>query len=175
MTDTGRVVQPLGRRTQRLIFGTYGSGKIVEELGRITTVGLAHVVMLVNQGLMAKDTGVSLLRAITRLRSEQFRELYNLLAPRDLYPVYDGYLMRVLGAEVSGTPHTDRSRNDLKATTQAMPLWDWLLGFLDDRTYRALVIPSYAHFQATLPYSYPMLGIDEPFADPRLVHLRAQR
>ena len=173
MTDTGRVIQPLGWRTQRTIFGTPGPSEIVEELDQITTVDLAHVVMLVHQGLMAKDTGVGLLRTITRLRSERFRELYDLPAPRGLYLMYEDYLTRVLGAEVGGTLHTGRSRNDLKATTQAMRLRDWLLGFLDEavrleavllsraRVYRDVVMPVYTHFQAAMPitYGYYLAGV----------------
>ncbi|MFJ9458806.1 argininosuccinate lyase [Kitasatospora sp. NPDC101447] len=166
MTVTGRLTRTLGARTRRVVYGESGPADIRRELGATSTVDLAHVVMLTESGLLPRDAAAALLRRITALRADGFRELYDLPAPRGLYLMYEGHLVAELGSEVGGKLHTGRSRNDIKATITALRLRAELTALLGEllrlqavllaraRAHRGVVMPVYTHFQPAMPVSY---------------------
>ncbi|RLK58823.1 lyase family protein [Actinokineospora cianjurensis] len=170
--DTGRLSTGLRARTAAMIFGTTPA-ELTGELRLISTVDLAHVVMLAGQGLLDADTARVLLREIRSLRAEDFVSLHGLPAPRGAYLMYENQLAARLGEDVGGTLHTGRSRNDLKATTTILGLRAWLTDFLTEalrleavllgraRAYRGVVMPVYTHFQAAMPitYGHYLLGV----------------
>nr|AEG64687.1 diaminobutyric acid synthase B [Streptomyces viridochromogenes] len=154
-------------------FGEPGPEAIRQELEPISTIDLAHVVMLTECGLLPPGPAGALLARITRLRAEDFRELHGLPAPRGLYMMYEGHLVAELGADVGGKLHTGRSRNDIKATVTSMRLRTELTDLLSEllrfqavllsraRAHRDVVMPIYTHFQPAMPvgYGYYLAGI----------------
>ncbi|GAA3097279.1 argininosuccinate lyase [Streptomyces rectiviolaceus] len=163
---TGRLTRTLGARTRRVVYGTPGPAEIRDELHHTTTIDLAHVVMLTECGLLPEDAAAALLDGITRLRADEFAELYDVDAPRGLYLMYEGHLVAELGTEVGGKLHTGRSRNDIKATITAMRLRAELIGLLGEvqrmqgvllaraRAHQGVPMPVYTHFQPAMPISY---------------------
>ncbi|UFR04804.1 argininosuccinate lyase [Streptomyces sp. Go40/10] len=164
--DTGRLTRTLAPRTRRIVYGEQGPDDIRRELEPITTVDLAHIVMLVRSGLLPGTAGAHLVTAVRELRDSGFRALDGLDAPRGAYLMYEGHLSDALGADVGGKLHTARSRNDLKATVTAMRLRDELTGLYRElmrqqgvllaraRAHADVVMPLYTHFQPAMPVSY---------------------
>ncbi|MFD5653611.1 argininosuccinate lyase [Streptomyces sp. NPDC127039] len=171
--DTGRLTGTLAPRTRRIVYGEQSPGEIRRELEPITTVDLAHVVMLAESGLLPGAAAARLIDAVRRLRAGRFRELEGLDAPRGAYLMYEGHLSAELGSDVGGRLHTARSRNDIKATVTAMRLRDELTGLHGElmrqqgvllartRAYADVVMPVYTHFQPAMPvtYGYYLAGI----------------
>ncbi|WP_344935858.1 lyase family protein, partial [Actinoplanes nipponensis] len=173
MSGTGRLTATIGPRTRRIVYGAPGPAEIRDELGQISTVDLAHVVMLAEQKLLPGDVAARLLGRITALRASGFAELAGVPAPRGLYLAYENLLAAELGAEVGGKLHTGRSRNDLKATTSALRLREQVGDLAAEllrlqavllnraRAHRDTVMPIYTHFQPAMPvtYGYYLTGI----------------
>lgn len=173
MSGTGRLTRTLGARTARVVYGEPGPDDIRRELCHTSVIDLAHVVMLTECGLLPRDAAAALLRAVTALRADSFRELYDRPAPRGLYLMYESHLIERLGTDVGGKLHTGRSRNDIKATITAMRLRDDLTDLLAEllrlqavllsraRAHRDVVMPVYTHFQPAMPvtYGYYLAGI----------------
>ncbi|WP_326668627.1 argininosuccinate lyase [Streptomyces sp. NBC_01257] len=163
---TGRLTRTLGPRTRRVVYGEPGPEEIRAELEPISTIDLAHVVMLTETGLLPGEAAAALLTRIRALRDTGFRDLYGMDAPRGLYLMYEGRLITELGPDVGGKLHTGRSRNDIKATTTAMRLRTELLDLLGEllrlqavllaraRAHRNALMPVYTHFQPAMPISY---------------------
>lgn len=173
MTGTGRLHDGLGRRTQQIVFGGVSTAELAEELSLLTEIDLAHVVMLLEQGLLDQPSAADLLHTILALREAHFEELQGLPRPRGVYLMYEQHLVERLGAHVGGRLHTGRSRNDLYATVAAMRLRSWLLDFRGEavrlqavllsraRAHRDTIMPIYTHFQAAMPltYGHYLLGV----------------
>ncbi|WP_159944709.1 MULTISPECIES: argininosuccinate lyase [unclassified Nocardiopsis] len=174
MSDTGRLPRGLRPGTRRMLFES-GPADVGAELSLISEVDLAHLVMLVRQGLIDRERAAALTGTITDLRADGFSALRGMPRPRGLYLAYEEHLSRVLGPGVGGALHTGRSRNDLNATTSAMRLRGWSLGFLEEavrlnavllsraRAHQHTVMPVYTHFQAAMPltYGHYLLGVAE--------------
>lgn len=173
MTGTGRLTATVGRRTQRIVYGPPDPAGLAAELQLVTTVDMAHVVMLAEQGLLDRAAAARLLAQIRYLRSTGFASLREVPAPRGTYLAYEDHLIAELGAEVGGRLHTGRSRNDLKATTTAIRLRSALVDLIGElvrlqavllsraRVHRGTVMPVYTHFQAAEPvtYGYYLCGV----------------
>lgn len=170
---TGRLTATLGARTGRIVFGAAEPAAVDAELGLLTTIDQAHVVMLAEQGLLPAETAATLLRHVAALRADGFRELHHRPMPRGLYLMYESHLVSVLGAEAGGKLHTGRSRNDIKATMGALRLREELAELLSQtlrlqavllsraRAHRSVVMPAYTHFQPAMPitYGYYLAGV----------------
>jgi argininosuccinate lyase len=171
--DNGRLSSVLSPRCQHIIYGTPAPATITAELGLISQVDLAHVVMLVEQGLVPPHTGAELLEYVLGLRQQAFAPLLDVGTPRGLYLAYEQHLADILGPETGGRLHTGRSRNDLKATTTALRLRTEALGLVAElqrlravllaraRAYHEVVMVAYTHFQAAMPvtFGYYLLGL----------------
>ncbi|MET9554807.1 argininosuccinate lyase [Streptomyces sp. NPDC006645] len=170
---TGRLTRTLNPRTRRIVYGAQDFDDIRRELAPISTVDLAHVVMLTESGLLPGPVAAALLHRVRRMRADGFRELEGLDAPRGAYLMYEGHLVRELGADVGGKLHTARSRNDIKATVTAMRLRDELIELTGQllrqqavllaraRAHAHVVMPVHTHFQPAMPitYGYYLAGI----------------
>ncbi|MFJ9041571.1 argininosuccinate lyase [Streptomyces sp. NPDC102406] len=164
--DTGRLTRTLAPRTRRIVYGEQGADEIRRELEPITTVDLAHIVMLVESGLLPGPAAARLITAVRGLRDSGFLELDGLPAPRGAYLMYEGYLSAELGTDVGGKLHTARSRNDIKATVTAMRLRRELAELYSQlmrqqgvllaraRAHADVAMPLYTHFQPAMPVSY---------------------
>jgi argininosuccinate lyase len=174
----GRLTAEVGIRTRRILYGEPTPAELLAELGYLTTIDQAHLLMLAHCQLIPPTAARQLLACITSLRNCGFAPLAGRPSPRGSYLMYEGYLIEQLGAETGGVLHTARSRNDLKATATALRLRDWALRFAEQATrleaallnrarrHRHVLMPIYTHYQAAMPisYGYYLLGVAEALA-----------
>lgn len=166
MTDTGRIRRPLDWRARKIVFGSHADRAIDDELPFYVRIDRAHLVMLLERGILPRDRGHRLLAAIDALVGEDYAPLRGRAAPRGLYLLYESWLSETLGEEVGGAVHLGRSRNDINATVLRLRLRPYyrrlvrevlrLLAVLVRRAerYAGLTQPIYTHYQAALPVTY---------------------
>jgi argininosuccinate lyase len=164
--DTGRIRRPLDRRAREIVFGDHVEQAIRDELPFYVQVDRAHLVMLLETGLLPREPGRRLLAAMDDLVERGYAPLRGRPAPRGLYLLYEGWLVETLGEDVGGAVHLARSRNDINATVLRLRLRGAyrrlarevlrLLAVLVRRAERhaRLVMPVYTHWQPALPVTY---------------------
>jgi argininosuccinate lyase len=169
VSETGRLKRAVHPLAAEILFGG-GHGRSEDdlraELATIAAVDEAHVVMLVERGVMRADDGRALLGEVRRLRSGGFVDVLERPAPRGAYLAYESFLAERLGSDVAGALPTGRSRNDLNATVLRLRLRRPLerlaretlrLGVAALRRaerHRGAVMPAYTHYQAAVPITY---------------------
>ncbi|RKT17071.1 argininosuccinate lyase [Streptomyces sp. 1114.5] len=168
-----RLTATVGARIQSIVYGSPSPAEITDELRLTSDIDLAHLVMLVECGLVTAADGAALARRIELLRADGFRPLHDVPTPRGLYLAYEQQLIADLGAGIGGRLHTARSRNDLKATATALRLRTRLTDLVCEltrlqavllsrgRAHRHTVMPIHTHYQAALPitYGYYLVGV----------------
>ncbi len=166
MENTGRILHAPATPARRLLFGATADEDIDATLRFATEVDRAHLVMLAEGGLVARDRACRLLQEIDALRACDFAPLRGQAAPRGLYLLYETYLIDRLGAETGGVLQTGRSRNDLNATVLRLRLRGPYLRLLGEALrlqavllrriprYARVVLPVYTHYQAAVPVTY---------------------
>lgn len=126
-------------------------------------VNEAHIVMLLEQGLMPLDIARPLASAIGEIRKQGVSAVD--LDPQfeDSYFAFEGALARVAGAKVTGFLHTGRSRNDLGSTLDRMLARSYALRLITALNAarkacenKALeqagtIMPGYTHLQPAQP------------------------
>ena len=142
-----------------------------------TLVNLAHVVMLVENKIIAKDSGAKILQAMLEadsLGSEAFpfdRQKGN------IYLNLEHFLLERLGETAGGCAYIGRSRLDYEATIRRVYVRDQLLkgmraihGLIDALLSRALqhshtIMPAYSHLQQSQPctFGHYLLGFADAF------------
>ncbi|MGW1429750.1 lyase family protein [Streptomyces sp. NPDC002431] len=170
--DTGRLRTGLDPEAHAIVYGAYldpapsAADVLQEELRLTTTVDRAHLVMLAERGIVARDTARALLVEIDALRATDFAAIRGRPLPRGVYLAYEHYLSEVLGEACGGVLHTGRSRNDLNATTvrlrtrapyaRLLDAVDRLARTLLDRAeeYADATMPAYTHGQPAVPITY---------------------
>ncbi|MFI6501242.1 lyase family protein [Nonomuraea typhae] len=132
------------------------------ELPMRVKVDLAHLVMLAERRLVARERAVAVLRFLETLASGD-------LDAAD----YEAYLAERLGPEAAGLLETGRARDDLDATLTSLRSRAWLLGFAEKairleaillaraRAYEPVILPGHTRFRAAAPitYGYYLLGV----------------
>lgn len=166
LENTGRITRGIGRTARRILFGDTIDHALDTQLEFTTRVDRAHVVMLVEQGLMDRARASRLLAAIDELRASHFAPLRGKVAPRGLYLVYENYLIETTGMETGGVLQLGRSRNDLNATTFRLRLRAPSAALVREclrlsavlvrraRRYARVTMPAYTHWQAAIPITY---------------------
>jgi argininosuccinate lyase len=129
-------------------------------------INLAHVLMLVRQGILTHTVGHSLIHALRELEQEGADGLT--LDPRleDLYFNMEHALIEKVGMDVGGRMHTGRSRNDLGATMTRLAVREVLVDFmglqlglraclLEKATeHTGTIMPGYTHLQPAQPTTF---------------------
>ncbi len=129
--DTGRVTQALPVRLRRMLFAQTAAESRAD-LRILARIDRAHVLMLVETGLMPAQDASQILRAIQRCCLYNFTDFATLEPVRGLYLLWEQQLIRATGEEVAGNIHLGRSRNDLMATLQRIKLRKSLVQLLKD-------------------------------------------
>ncbi len=178
--NTGRIRRPLSPTARRVAFPPPADAG--DELGAVTEVDRAHLVMLAERGLVPADVAAAVLAEITQLRALDFAPLRNREARRGLYLLYEDWLVSRLGERTAGASRLGRSRNDLNATVFLLQLRAPYSGVLaalcrlqavllrGARRHGSLVMPAYTHFQAAFPTTFGhylaglALGLDRDLA-----------
>ena len=164
MDDTGRIRRPLTPTARRIVFGE--PPPVPSELALTTQVDRAHLVMLVEQGLVDRAAAAALLAEIERLRNQRFAPLEAAEARRGRYLLYEDWLAGRLGERTAGVLRTGRSRNDLNATILLLRLRPPVVRLLAEtlrlqasllagaRRRAGTVMPGYTHYQPAVPTTY---------------------
>ena len=139
----------------------------------ITEINKAHVMMLLERGIIDAKTAEVLARAVLDLQSKGPDAFLLNPALEDSYFNYEAKLIDMIGADVGGRIHIGRSRNDLKATLDRMRARRAALAMMGDLielrsalvkqgiAYASVVAPGYTHLQPAQPvtFGYYLLGI----------------
>ncbi|MDQ1505018.1 MAG: argininosuccinate lyase [Actinomycetota bacterium] len=164
MDDTGRIRRPLTPSARRIVFGEPATGP--SELALVSRVDRAHLVMLSEEGLVAREAAATLLIEIERLRAGRFAALDGAEARRGRYLLYEDWLAARLGEATAGILRTGRSRNDLNATVLLLRLRPPVERLLSEtlrlqaillagaRRHAGTVMPGYTHYQPAVPTTY---------------------
>ena len=164
MDDTGRIRRPLTPTARRIVFGEPATGP--SELALVSRVDRAHLVMLAEEGLVAREAAATLLIEIERLRAGRFAALDGAEARRGRYLLYEDWLAARLGEATAGILRTGRSRNDLNATVLLLRLRPPVERLLSEtlrlqaillagaRRHTGTVMPGYTHYQPAVPTTY---------------------
>jgi argininosuccinate lyase len=91
----------------------------------------AHLVMLVEQGVVAAADGGAIRRALASVDLSSVQQYHFDGTCEDLYFHIDRLLSDACGADLAGRLHTARSRNDIDMTMYRMELRDALLRLVD--------------------------------------------
>jgi argininosuccinate lyase len=165
MENTGRIRKLLTPSARRILFAA-GHGTHAEELWPISRVDQAHLLMLMERGIIEREAGARLLAAIGRLQQQDYSPLEGLEATRGVFLLYEDYLIASEGSEIGGVLQTARSRNDLNATVLKLKLRQPYLKILREglrlqavllnriRRFASVVMPVYTHGQAAMPTTY---------------------
>jgi len=122
MEDTGRIRKPLDRRARQIVFGDHVEQAIRDELPFYVQIDRAHLVMLLERGILPREAGRRLLAVMDDLTASGYAPLRGRPAPRGLYLLYESWLVETLGEDVGGAVHLARSRNDINATVLRLRL-----------------------------------------------------
>lgn len=164
--STGRIEKALTPTARRILFQGVLRDQIDHDLRYMCEIDFAHVLMLVERGIVSKDKGKRLLETILQLIAQDFAQLHNRSSVRGLFLLYERYLIETAGPEVGGVLQTGRSRNDLNATLLKMrlrrPYVDVMRSLLRlqailllrARRYAKIVMPAYTHGQAAEPITF---------------------
>jgi argininosuccinate lyase len=166
MENTGRIQQLLTPTARRILFGKTADESIDSDLGICTRIDKAHLIMLVESGIVSREIAGKLLKIIDELSKSDFAALRGREAPRGLYLLYEDYLIERLGPRIGGIIQIGRSRNDLNATMFRIRLRQPYLRLLSEslrlqavllrraHKYSRVVMPAYTHYQAAVPITY---------------------
>jgi argininosuccinate lyase len=103
------------------------SNDMARSYSTILAVNAAHVIMLMEEGIISSDIGKKILTVTKEMDlagKSAFEINYNL---EDLYFNMEAYLIKKVGLDVGGQQHTGRSRNDMIATIIRMDSRDCFL------------------------------------------------
>ncbi|HKV94706.1 MAG TPA: argininosuccinate lyase [Candidatus Angelobacter sp.] len=164
--STGRIQKPLSATARRILFQGELSQQIDADLPDMSSIDMAHVLMLAERGIVQADPARCLLQAILRLRQLNFSPLRQAVSWRGLFLMYEGYLIEREGHNAGGMLQMGRSRNDLNATLIRMKLRQPYIQLVNAvlrlqavlirkaTAHSATVMPAYTHGQPAEPISY---------------------
>lgn len=141
----------------------------------MVAIDYAHLVMLVEQGIMAPDTAHLIRHALDGLSIENLRSAQYDDTCEDLFFYLERHLAAAVGEEAAGRLHMARSRNDIDMTMYRMRLRELVLGLLRASVdlrgsllaiaeeHRETVFPAHTHTQPAQPttLAHYLLGVIE--------------
>jgi argininosuccinate lyase len=169
MQDTGRIKQTVSKTARRILFDhpDFADWTNASRLLHLSSkVDLAHVIMLVEQGMLSRERGRLLVHAIAHLQLQGFKPLQGRTPTRGMYLLYEDYLTEQLGPDIAGRLHIGRSRNDLNATVLRLQIRAPYLEMQREllrliavmlstaRRHVNTVMPMYTHGQPAMPSTY---------------------
>ncbi len=151
---------------QRYMYQPRIFGDLERDFAAMQRVNRAHVVMLAERGIVARDSASALLGALSDMDAEGAAALPISTALEDLHLNIEAELVRRLGRDVGGQVHTARSRNDLYATMHRLKARTSVLA-ITSRTvslrrsllamaarHTGTVMTGYTHLQAAQPITF---------------------
>jgi len=164
----------LSREAQAAIFLPWIEHAFGPSLPALTQINQAHIVMLHDTGLLARDAASSLLAIVEELAAAGPGAFTLDATLEDVYFNYEAEVIRRLGPDIGGQLHTARSRNDLQSTLDRMRARELSLSLLEGSLslrrslirqaarYKDCVMPGYTHLQHAQPitYGYYLSGVE---------------
>ena len=129
-------------------------------------VDLAHVVMLMEQGILDSRRGSRLLQGLLGIRRQGVDEFPWVTGVGSCLVQFEHFLTENYGSDVAGRLQTGRSRNDQEGAVERVYLRDWVLSLiarvidlqrklLDPAArHTETVMPGYTHFQHAQPWTF---------------------
>lgn len=140
--------------------------RLVRRFREYALVDLAHVVMLVETGILSADRGAALLGGLLDIH-DSGGESFPWLAQSGSYLVQvEHHLGQRIGEDVAGRLQTGRSRNDQSAAAERIYLRDLMLDVADQilrlqealldqaERYAETLMPGYTHLQHAQPTTF---------------------
>lgn len=172
---SSRLTERAAKELTDVIYGPGMAGFNNAALNALCQLNDAHAVMLVEQGLIERSVGQSLLRASAQIRAEGVEAIN--LDPQfeDGYFAFENRLAAIVGDD-AGFLHTGRSRNDLGATLDRMRTRTLCLNMMAglNRARAACeakaaehvesIIPGYTHLQPAQPITFGYFLTNVAFA-----------
>jgi argininosuccinate lyase len=163
---SGLLHEALSSEAQAAIFLPWIAQSFAPSLPLLTQINQAHVVMLHDAGLLARETASTLLAVVDELAVAGPAAFTLDGALEDVYFNYEAEVIRRLGQDVGGRLHTARSRNDLQSTLDRMRARELALALIDGTLslrrslirqaaqHADCVMPGYTHLQHAQPITY---------------------
>lgn len=162
---SSRLTERAAKELADVIYRPAMAGFDNQALDALLQLNEAHAVMLVEQGLIDRSVGRSILKAMARIRAEGVEAMD--LDPQfeDSYFAFENRLAAIAG-EDAGFLHTGRSRNDLGATLDRMRTRSLCLRMMEglNRARAACeakaaehaesIMPGYTHLQPAQPITF---------------------
>lgn len=161
-----RLGQGLAAEVLDLIYRPRLAREMAHAVDHMHAVSQAHLLMLVETGLIEAGAAAIVAREMLALEDEGADGLPNDPALEDLYFNYETALTQRLGIALGGSLHIGRSRNDIGATVDRMRARQELLGLLSGinavrralldgaQRHAGVVMPGYTHMQPSQPVSF---------------------
>ncbi|WP_281523410.1 lyase family protein, partial [Turicimonas muris] len=133
----------------------------------ILDINKAHVIMLVEEGIITREVGSKILACTQEIAKMQENPAFEINPNvEDLYFNLERYLIEQTGPEIGGQQHTARSRNDLFATEQRMDIRGYFLKLCESfnglrqsilelgQSCPDAVMSGYTHLQPSEPITF---------------------
>jgi len=129
-------------------------------------VDLAHTTMLVEQGIISRETGAAILEQLVKLESVEADDFPIDVSRGSFLLQVEAYLFKLIGEDVGGQMHTGRSRIDQGATVRRLYKRNRILEVLQRilelqavilkvaRTHSHTIMPGYTHMQHAQPWVF---------------------
>jgi len=127
----------------------------------------AHVLMLCRQGILSKQDGKKILKALKEVETLHREGKFRLDGSKeDVHSNIESYVIERVGIESGGKIHTGRSRNDQVVLDMRLYLRDQALEFDEEliflirallqkaEEHRSTVMPGYTHHQHAVPTTF---------------------
>ncbi len=174
---SGLLKEAIAPELQEALFRPAIERDFPEILPYMTDINKAHVLMLCERGIVSRDVGRALARAILELERAGPAAFTLDPALEDPYFNYEAQVIEMTGAEIGGRMHIARSRNDLKATQDRLRARDNTLDVIAGEIavrqallegaerHAGVIMPGYTHLQPAQPitFGYYLLGLGHAF------------
>ncbi len=142
----------------------YRGGRVTWRLYAVHAFDKAHVTMLTEEGLIPREDGIVMLKALREMEAEGVDEVRERVSGG----IHSGeqYLIRKLGEQIGGRMHLARSSGDLDEVSIRLPMRDLLLQVMDKvcqfrrvlidlaRQHVDTVMAGYTHAQHAQPSTW---------------------
>jgi argininosuccinate lyase len=173
-----RLTEAVAPEVRDLIYGPRLGTDFDDCFPYLHEINLAHLLMLGDCGLLAKEAVAALAKALCRIEAEGPGAMARDPNREDAYFNYEAHLISITEKGVGGSLHLARSRNDILATMDRLRARDLVLQLMEllaqaRRTaleraseYAEVVMPGYTHLQPAQPitFGFYLAGVAQALA-----------
>ena len=123
--STGRLRATLHAEAMAIVRKTGSRSERLNELNHFAAIDEAHLLMLIDSGLVDAGRAAKVLQEIAQQQQQGFAAIADAVAPRGTYTLYEQHLISRVGMQAGGLVHTARSRNDINACVARLDARHW--------------------------------------------------